>query len=181
MNPMKNGRVFAKKCLVRFLSANHLTIEACTWARQSNKQQKQHGPKKKKRGREKERKRGRRRKPQDVSINQKAQASSTKNSSKGEPSGEREHKKSFLIPKVSSVSASSMVAISRRCLLVTKSKREPGQYHWQGTRGCSFWSASSLSGLYPGVRINWTTNLRPKNHFCVYIHALNFLPGHRPM
>lgn len=41
MNPMKNGRVFAKKCLVRFLSANHLTIEACTWARQSNKQQKQ--------------------------------------------------------------------------------------------------------------------------------------------
>lgn len=47
MNPMKNGRVFAKKCLVRFLSANHLTIEACTWARLSNKQQKQHGLKKK--------------------------------------------------------------------------------------------------------------------------------------
>lgn len=133
------------------------------------------------RRREEERKRGRRRKPQDVSINQKAKASSTKNSSKEEPSGEREHKKSFLIPKVSSVSASSMVAISRRCLLVTKSKREPGQYHWQGTRGYSFWFVSSLSGLYPGVRINWTTNLRPKNHFCVYIHALNFLPGHRPM
>lgn len=110
MNPMKNGRVFAKKCLVRFLSANHLTIEACTWARQSNKQQKQHGPKKKKR--KEERKRGGWRKPQDVSINQNAEASSTKNSSKGEPSGEREHKKSFLIPKVS-VSASSMVAISR--------------------------------------------------------------------
>jgi len=36
MNPMKNGQVFAKKCLVRFLPANHLTIEACTWARQSN-------------------------------------------------------------------------------------------------------------------------------------------------
>lgn len=148
MNPMKNGRVFAKKCLVRFLSANHLTIEACTWARQSNKQQKQHGPKKKKR--EEERNRGRRRKPQDVSINQKAKASSTKNSSKGEPSGEREHKKSFLIPKVSSVSASSMVAISRRCLLVTKSKREPGQYHWQGTRGCSFWFVSSLVWPLPG-------------------------------
>lgn len=145
MNPMKNGRVFAKKCLVRFLSANHLTIEACTWARQSNKQQKQHGPKKKG-GREG--KRGRWRKPQDVSINQKAKASSTKNSSKGEPSGEREHKKSFLIPKVSSVSASSMEAISRRCLLVTKSKREPGQYHWQGTRGYSSCSGrATLSRL----------------------------------
>lgn len=41
------------------------------------------------------------------------------------------------------------------------------------------WSGSLFSlvssGLYPGVRINWTTNLRPKNQFCVYIHALNFL------
>lgn len=77
MNPMKNGQVFAKKCLVRFLSANHLTIEACTWARQSNRQQKLQGMSKRLvagRG-------GRALKackPQDVSINQKAKASEKK-------------------------------------------------------------------------------------------------------
>lgn len=115
MNPMKNGQVFAKKCLVRFLSANHLTIEACTWARQSNRQQKRQGMSKRLvvgegwKGVEG---------VQATGCQHKSKGKGKRKENNNWPKGEteeRKHKKSFLIPKVS-VSASSMAA-EKCCLL----------------------------------------------------------------
>jgi len=116
MNLMKNGKVFAKKCLVRsrfslacpshsslrfssffFLWANHLTIEACTWSLAIELRPQPRPipkttptPKKQRVGEQQ---------PQHVNINQKAE--SRKHPRRwAECWGARSHKKSFLIPEV---------------------------------------------------------------------------------